>query len=365
MAAYRYVVHDLRTDAYLGEVPLGDVVWSQRLAGAAETLTASLDMAGGQGGEWREMLRPGRCKITPLRGDSRSTIAGSHILWARSYDGRTLTLRAAGMFSFFSGEYGPDLTATKTYEQVDQFEIVRDLIATGQQGASNIGLQVSSGNSGVLRDRTYHGYEQQRIGHLVNNLSEVENGFDMSVVTTNPDSPTSTLHLHYPRRGRRVAANNLVFTLGQNLRRYQLAEDPPTTVMRAVGAGEAEDMLRASRSDATLLSAGWPTLTQSRSHKTVNQPATLNAWAVADLRTVNANARTWTFELVDPDDESTPLGSWQVGDDARLVIPPDVDWLYPEGLTVDLRIVGQTVKVPDGGGPEEVTLEMGAAFDAQ
>src|SRR5690606_23652811 len=103
MAEYRYECRDLRTNAYLGDVPAGAVQWEEG-ENAATSLSFTVDLAERRGetrlgGQYRDMLRPGRTKVTPLRGGS-NPILGSQIVWGRSYDGRHLRVSCAGMWSY-------------------------------------------------------------------------------------------------------------------------------------------------------------------------------------------------------------------------------------------------------------------------
>lgn len=367
MADWRFVCHDLRTNDFLGEVPAGLLRWEEG-ENAATSLSFTVDLAersGGMriGGQYRDMLRPGRTKVTPLR--DNSPILGSQIVWNRDYDGRQLHVSCAGMWSYFTSEGGAQpLWQDKTYTAQDQHDIARALITFGQQGAGNIGLLMATNDSGVIRDRTYAGRELARVGTRVQELADVEDGFEFSVTTALvSDLPVSTWRPWYPRRGRRYVDSRLTFTLGQNLRAYTLSEGAPTSTFRAFGAGEGTSMLQAVVNDASLNSQGYPALVRvsGAEYKDVSVQATLQAHAAADLRRMNDNVTQWTLELVDPDDVSTPFGAWQVGDDAKIVIPPDLDDFYPEGVEVVKRIIGQSVTIPDGGGPEQITLTMGAA----
>lgn len=371
MADYRYVVHDVATNAALGEVPFGGVVYSESLYGV-ESFAGALDLGarsrGGArvGATWREMLRPGRSKVTILRDGQPQ--GSPRIVWGAAVeDGRSLRITAAGTWSYFVGELGPALVADKTYSAStdDQFAIVRDLIATAQIGAGNIGMLVASGDSGVKRDRVYNGYEEQKVGKLVDDLSRVIGGFDFGVTTDmSSGAPVATLRMWHPRRGQTWEQKGITFTLGQNLRAYRWSSGAPTTTQRAIGAGEGATMLRTAAADADLLAQGYPLLERSTSYKDVSAQSTLDSHAVADRLESNAAATVWSLDLVDPSDVSMPFGAWQVGDDCKIVIPVGVDNLYPDGVEVHARIASQQVVVNDDGGPENVTLTVGGLWDA-
>lgn len=372
MASYRFLCHDLRTNQFLGEVPAGRVEWTEE-ENAVSSLSFTVDLAEQTtsvtidpmrlGGQYRDMLRPGRTKVTPLR--DGNPYMGSHIVWTRSYDGRSLAVQCGGMWSYFTADGGAEpLWQDKTFTLVDQHDIARTLITFAQQGHGNIGMLLALNDSGVLRTETYEGRELARVGTRVDELANRRSGFEFSVTTAMVDGvPVSTWRPWYPRRGRRASESGLTFTLGHNLRAYSLTENPPTTTFRAFGAGEGTAMLQYAASEPSYLSQGYPALVRASGaeYKDVGRMTSLVPLADRALEQMNEEALVWTLELVDPDDVSTPFGSWQVGDDAKIVIPPDLDDFYPEGVEVTKRIIGQTVSIPDDGGPEAITLTMGAA----
>src|SRR5690606_22357435 len=131
-------------------------------------------------------------KVTPLR--DGNPILGSHIVWSAQYDGRHLRVTCGGMWSYFTADGGAEpLWQDRTYTSVDQHDIARALIAFAQQGNGNIGLQVATNDSGVVRTETYEGRELARIGTRVEELAARQNGFEFSVTTALVnDVPVST-----------------------------------------------------------------------------------------------------------------------------------------------------------------------------
>src|SRR5690606_38614744 len=186
---------------FLGEVPTGGVQWEEG-ENAATSLAFTVDLAEEAsvlgdppssalayrplGGQFRNMLRPGRVKVTPLRygmdergrpiGSGNPSL-GSHNVWAADYDGRQLSVQCGGMWSYFTTEGGAEpLWQNRSFSNVDQFEMARQLIAFAQQGAGNIGLLAAAGNSGVLRTETYDGGELARVSTRVEELARRQNG---------------------------------------------------------------------------------------------------------------------------------------------------------------------------------------------
>ena len=76
-----------------------------------------------------------------------------------------------------------------TFNDTDQFEIARDLVANAQIGwfpyesSADLGIIAQSNMSGVLRDRTYHLEEAASVGQRLQELASVDNGFEYMIST--------------------------------------------------------------------------------------------------------------------------------------------------------------------------------------
>jgi hypothetical protein len=89
----------------------------------------------------------------------------------------TVEFAAAGIQSVFERR---TVRADLTYNNTDQQAIVADLLLRAQQG-TNADLHVDTTQmqpTGVLRQRNYLALERKRFGSLVQDLSQVINGFD-------------------------------------------------------------------------------------------------------------------------------------------------------------------------------------------
>lgn len=375
MTTWRFEARDLRTGALLAhDLPLGQVVWAQALAGKAlqSQLTARIDLAQTVDGVsltpgMLAATRPARTVIWAYRDEA---LQDGVIVWRRNrpMSARHVDLSCLGLLSYFSRRI---LTVTRSYTAVDQADIARDLIGWAQsQPGGDIGIVVpSSPDTGVLRDRLPIGYsyERRNIGTLVEQLASVIDGFEFSVdVTVTADEPVATFQVHYPQRGRRANQSNLLLLRSGdgsgNLWDYSLAEgaDAFVTTVHGIGAGEGASMLLASHSDTSLLDQGYPLIEDYIAHKDVIESSTLVGHTQETVRRRGRVNSQWQLR-VDPADVSNPFGSWIVGDEARLVIEDDDR--FPAGsngepgLETTLRIIGQTVAIPDDGGPERVVLD--------
>jgi hypothetical protein len=371
MAVWTYTAHDLRSGVRLGELSLGQPMLSELLNRAGD-LFGVVDLGARAASGQRlsqgvlDATRPRRTVIWCQR-DGR--LVDGYIIWSRfkAIGSRLLQIRGASLLSYFDHRL---LTVTRSYTATDQHDIARDLVSYAQsQPGGDIGVVNDTTNdSGVLRDRlpiAYY-YERKNIGQLLSQLAAVQGGFDYAITTDLvADVPTATFRCYYPRRGRSVTQANIV--LGINLIDYSLFEDGTTQAnsIHAIGAGEGTDMLITTATDTSEIDQGYPLIEDTISHKDVSVTSTLVSHAQAEIRRRAAEGSTWQL-LVDPDDTSVPFGSWTVGDDVRVIIPDDPRHPAPaaggNGLDTQLRIVGQVIRPNDSGGPDEVTLEMGALW---
>jgi hypothetical protein len=374
MADYRYLAFDARTNQFLAELPLQDVSWSEEL-NAEGDLNAVLDLrvlttnGTSLAGELMTASTPRRTKLFVER-DGQLVWPG--MIWTRARQkgsqGR-ISISALGLWSYLARRR---LTVTKSYTAADQLAIVQDLITWAQaQPAGDIGIEVGTETSGVLvtRKPLAWGYEYRKIGDLVDELRAGDNGFDFSISASYDTfgQPECRLLLHYPRRGRKAGESNIVFfnaaATGGNLIDWDLDEsglDAATTTY-GIGSGEGDSMIQTVASDTSYLDAGYPLTETVITHKAITSPEQLLAINLQHVRDNSADVRTWGID-VDPDDTSTPFGTWTVGDDVRLVL--DDEYMFPAngsdpGLETVLRITGQTVNVSNDGGPDSVSLTLG------
>lgn len=359
MADYSYVATDLRTGARLGDLPFANVRYGRRL-NAAGTLSGTVTL--GQRTSLGTSLDatvlaalvPTRTAIWVARDD---VIVWGGILWEHpDYDSstRTLSIAAAEHWSYFKRRR---LRADKDYfPAVDQFSIVRDLIAWAQaQPGGSIGVDTSATNlSGVLRDPEYRAFERRNIGQLVEEFASADDGFDFAVdVGGTPGAATLTLSLA-TERGRRPEATGLVFEPGKNIGSYKwpISGSGSANSIDAIGQGEGDDMLIATSTRTDLIDAGYPLLDDVVSYKTIDDAGQLASRATAATAARAYPVTTATLVNVLPSGDP-PLGSWIMGDWARFRVEDDER--FPAradgspGLDTYVRIIADDVSVSDAG----------------
>lgn len=191
------------------ELPLGNVSIVDRLKGVG-SLAASIP------------LRHPKATSTNLDDENTLIVAERDgvVVWAGpllntdlSVGAENISLQCEGVWNLIRRRvirsntgmtYGTSAAGEVRFSAVDQFRIVEDLIAHMNTVRDDLGLTVAYDSlSGQTRDRTYEADKAKSLGEAIEQLSDVQNGFDWAVeVGGTVDDLTFTLRLSYPRRGR-------------------------------------------------------------------------------------------------------------------------------------------------------------------
>lgn len=355
---YRFLVADL-TGRIREELPLTDVSYGRALSGAG---TASAKMPLRHAKATRTNIDPSR---TALLIERNQVLVWGGILWAARVvrGGSDIDLALEGWWSYF---HRRKLREDRTYIQVDQFEIVRDLISYAQsQYGGDIGVITSAGSitdpvtgkprdvlqSGVLRDREFAAYEEKGIAEIVEEMAGMDDGFDF-LIDTSYDTGGMVgrrLELSYPRRGTRlgIRLDNATVT------EADLVIDGTRQVNSWTADGgdpqEGNQRVRATYTDTALLGQ-YPLLEDAVALSGVDDMATLEQ-AAKGLTRMFGRPPEIPAVRIRPRPDFTP-GSWTVGD----VVDLDVRDGFLV-ITGPYRIVGDEVQVgPEGS--EDVALAL-------
>lgn len=370
MANYRYLFADLLSNTILGELPMNGVSFQSRLNPAGRAAFSGTVPLGDPIVMAQSPVDITAPRKTALYVDRDGTLVWGGIIWTRRYvsaasgngeialTGLTFDSYAyhrwmEGVLPLYQASDGP-LT---TYTQKDQLfianELYRIMQGTGYWGMSgNIGIQLDySQTSGVLRDRTWYGYEQKIFGEAFDQLSAVENGFEYTIDVRydGNDLPAKYLKLGYPRLGKTGDASPLVFEYPGNILSYAWPEDGTSGAndIYVVGQGEGWAMISSRRA---VMEPGYPLITAQRSYKDVKEQNTLDAHAAADLSLVLGNVII--PELTVRADLDPVLGEYWPGDDVRIRITddrfPPGRWGEP-GLDCTCRLLGLTTSIAANG----------------
>jgi hypothetical protein len=355
VAEYRYLAHDLRTNTALGELPLSGVQYGEQLNGAG-TFQATMSLIGNAANllAWTQPER------TAIYIERDGAIVGGSIVWTRQRRfNSAVTLGGAGWWSFFRRQHR---RTRYSVTGTDQLVIARALVQDAEAvPGADIGVTVGAELSGVLRDRTYEAYELKQVAEAVEQLANVNDGFDFAIDTT--ATRGKVLTLSYPRRGRIAGTTGIVFEAGKNILDYEVAEDGTRSARTytALGAGDGNDMLLATNTRTDLIDLGFPLTSETGAFKDVVIQSTLDAHALAG---VNARAITPTFwrVTVDPDDIDGGIGTFITGDDVLLRIPDDDNFARQAdgspGYERFHRVIDWTLSIPDAG-KDTLTVTLG------
>lgn len=232
-------------------------------------------------------------------------------------------------------------------------------------GATAQGALNGSFTSGVTRTQSWLASSFKSIGQAVADLGNATNGFDwtIDVAYDSGGNPTKTFNLWYPRAGRTAQTQQLfgsetVFNMsgasGQNYK-WPTGQKKPANDLFAAGSGAGGAAVEAEASDPGMLQQGWPLLEDNISLTDVSDQTLLNQLAQARLNQQKYPVRLPQVQYNAGADSDQPLGSFALGDDARLIIPPDV--YFPNGYDsargnfgeVWWRVVQNDVTVKDDG----------------
>lgn len=306
-ANYTYVTTDLVTGQIVEEVPLSSVRWGRGLntaGGFSGSINARHPKAAA------EVLYPCKRGLYVIR---NGLVVWAGIIWGARLDNGNVEVAARGLWSYFSQRL---ILTTTTFTGVDQLVIARTLIDNAQDApGGSIGITTGSETCGVLRDRTYIGYECKPVAEAIEQLSATQGGFDFEILTERSGSTfTNTFKLHYPKQGRRTP---IVWDVGTHCdaSSWQVDGDRIGNFMRGLGAGDGDQMLISDASNPNVLSE-YPRYDDTVSYRDVSVPATLAGYAEL-WRTRRQYPLVMPSITLRPTVDSG-VGSFVCGDEVRL-----------------------------------------------
>lgn len=221
-------------------------------------------------------------------------------------------------------------------------------------GAS-IGLQIVGGTSTI--PRIVPGYpinQHTAVASIASDMANINaptDGTVDTVITSTWDAngdPVDTMTIYTPRAGRNAQSTGVMFDLSRVLNyTYPLDSGATTTNFIVTGAGTGTAALTINvNSPAPVGDLGeLPRLDGVFSFSNIQSESQLAIMAGGVAQQYGYPLSTPT--LSQPTSMEPVLGSWALGDDARLYIVKDE--LFPDGLNEYWRIVQESVQVPDAG----------------
>ena len=356
---YRYLLADLVTNEIIAELPLTGVSFTQQL-NQAGTFQGHLLLSGVNA----DALNVDTATI-PARNaiyvDRDNVIVWGGVIWGREYNSlsQTLTITAREFISYFERRR---INTTTVYSSTDQLTIAQNLVQIAQtQPYGDIGITYNTDGqttSGVLINRVYYNYELKSVFQAIQDLSRQTDGFDFSVdVYYSSGSIIKAFNTYYPRTGGTYSTSDpyaIVFNMPGNIVEYVYPEDGSIAANKiySLGAGSNEGKLISIATDSTKLTDGWALLEDQANYSDITDQTVLDE--LANGRVTAFSYPPTTVKVIVPAYEAPVYGTYQVGDDARLII---TDSRFPNTLDEIYRIVGLSVQ-PGEDGPERVTVTL-------
>lgn len=359
---YRYLFVNLSGNEIIAELPLTGVGFTQQL-NQAGNFQGHILLSGINTDKFNvdAATTPGKCGIYV---DRNGVLVWGGVIWGRTYNStsQTLTITATEWISYFSHRR---VNQTVEFTGIDQLVIAKTLIQDAQAETNgDIGVLYNSEGqttSGVLIDRVYYNYELKNIYEAIQDLSRQSDGFDFHIDIEYDNItglPAKYFNTYYPRSGLPYTVGDIncpVFEFpAGNVVEYEYPEDGSIVGNRlyALGAGSNEGKLISSAEDTAKFLDGWVLLDTTANYSDITDQTVLDNLAIAQVTAVSYPPTV--LKVVVPAYVNPEFGSYEVGDDARIII---TDNRFPNTLDAIYRIVGLSVQ-PGEDGPERVTLTL-------
>lgn len=179
---YTYRFADLLTDQDVAELEVDSVRFDRRII-VPGSFSASVNVSNEEVARRTKNVIPGKTVCHIYRDQE---IWGTYIIWTV----RVTSPQRGPVKVDFTGAsleswlYRRLLDQDISYNQVDQINIASSLVNMAQTGwapyeaNANLSIEFQSGTSGILRDRTYRRDEAATVGQRLEELANVDNGFE-------------------------------------------------------------------------------------------------------------------------------------------------------------------------------------------
>lgn len=242
-----------------------------------------------------------------IRRDSKDVKVGPILTLSEGTDGM-LTFGGVGALWYLKGMH---VTSDLSYSSTDQFAILRGYIQhhLNKSGSAKFNLNLASTEtSGITRDRTLWSWEEHNVYDLMQDFTKLQDGFDVSF-----DAATRTIHMHYPRKGKRRENAKFEDVQIRDFSR-ELTGDEVVSEVLGTGQGDKENTLTDRLGDSAAKATYG--LFQSRYvNKDVKVASTLRSHLHQELKTFTRipNIISFTAGTSEP-----ALGTYFAGDEVHI-----------------------------------------------
>lgn len=381
MAKYTYRFADLLTDRDLAELELTGVKFDRRIIQPG-SFSANISVTDDLTASSVRSIIPGRTVCHVYRDEE---LWGTYVIWQKqsktaSRGAVQFALQGSSLESLL---YRRVIDYDIIFTNTDQIDIAKTLIQNMQTGiapyesAADYSIQTQEGNSGVLRDRTYFQSDATSVGQRIEEISDVDNGFEYMIdVYVNPNSGVRERlwKWGYPLLGQTEVAWS--FEQPGNITSLTITEDATdgATAFWARGDATGEDSTEDQRAlitpnpslATTFLANGYPQIDAVVDYSSVTDIATLEGYAswwaanrggVSLIPEIEVRPNNEDFQIISPA---------RLGDYANISV---VNIYYPlnddgsPSYSGHYRIVGIEVQPNERGKQETMKLVISQDFD--
>lgn len=378
MAEYTYRFANLLSDSDIAELELSNVRFDRRIIQPGQ-FTATLAVTNLDVANQVKKIVPARTVVHVYRD---ADIWGTYIIWRMSMRSSnrgpvTVDFSGATLESWF---YKRIVDEDLTYEDTDQFDIARGLVDTAQQGwtpySGNANLQIGYDDnlSGVLRDRTYYLADATSVGQRLEELANVDNGFEYVINTY--DDPDNNIRAREIVFETRLSSENtpVVFTYPGSILSYDITYDATdaATAFWARGDTIDEDLSDTSRpliTTAPVLATDWLENAFPHMDKVVNYSTVIELGTLINYATWwrDNHAGVWAVPVFEIDTTDTPtiIRPTALGTEAIVTVIDEMFGLEQAGpeFSYQNRIIGIEVSPPQRGKNESIRLVIEQNID--
>lgn len=291
---YTYRFANLLSDSDVAELELSNVKFDRRIivpgAFSGTAIVSNADIAA----EVKKVV-PGKTVVHVYRG---SDIWGTYIIWSARVRSQGVTTAVEFSGSTLESWFYRRIVDVDEmiFNQEDQIDILREMVDSAQvgwfpyQNAAELGITVyPSGVSGVKRDRKYLKTEAASFGQRIEELANIDNGFEYMIRTYINEDGIRVRELLWGYPGINTTVNTFNYFYPGNVSSYELSYDATDAATAFWTRGDTieSDYVEDAQPLMTqfpvlagdYFDAGWPHLDKVVDYSSVTEIDTLEKYA--------------------------------------------------------------------------------------
>lgn len=378
MPEYSYRFANLLSDSDVAELELSNVKFDRRII-VPSAFSASVTVTNEDIASQVRKIVPARTIVHVYRD---ADIWGTYIIWSMHVRSSSrgpvvVEFQGASLESWFDRRI---VDVDLSYTDQDQFDIARALVANAQVGwspyaeAAELNIIAQTNDSGVTRTRSYKVTEAATVGQRLQELANVDNGFEY-MINTYVDIDAGARIREFVLAEELGSQNgDFVFTYPGAISSYEVlySAQESATAFWARGDSINDDVAAESEplmTDSPVLSEEWlenafPHLDRVIDYASVTVLETLEDYAAywRDTR-----SGIWAVPVIEINTTDLPtiMAPSALGSYAQVTILDEFFGMGDDGpdFSYNNRIVGIEVTPPERGRSETIRLVVEQSFD--